>query len=114
MGIPPLSSKFFASILEKISRYPDRVIFKGEKLDERRKLWRNYLVGKFLVKPPPLHVLHLILPKLWFLLLDIVDMANGFFLFKFDYEDEALTVLTNGPWTIQGHGLSLVPSKPDF
>lgn len=37
------------------------------------------------------------IPKLWNETPKIVDMANDFFLFKFDVEEDVMLILTNGP-----------------
>ncbi|WOL03911.1 hypothetical protein Cni_G12631 [Canna indica] len=44
----------------------------------------------------------------------IVDLAAGFFAFKFSSEEDFWEVFSGGPWFLRGQGLSLIPWRDNF
>ncbi|KAL4346332.1 hypothetical protein GQ457_17G005970 [Hibiscus cannabinus] len=46
--------------------------------------------------------------------LKLIDIDNDYFLVKFDARSDYLKVLTDGPWTIFGHYLTVEPWSVDF
>ncbi|KAK8568963.1 hypothetical protein V6N12_007496 [Hibiscus sabdariffa] len=44
----------------------------------------------------------------------LLDIENGYFLATFRSHEDFLTILTDGPWTIFGHYLTIEPWSPDF
>lgn len=73
------------------------------------------LYDKFLGKIPPLVLLKSLRPKIWHLPAgcDIIDMAGGFFCFKFHYAEEVNHILLGGPWFLS-QLLTLIPGNPAF
>lgn len=71
----------------------------------------NTLFGKFLGKAPPLEVIPNSLMEMWRGLgpFSMLDMSNGFYLIHCDKQEMMKTVLWEGPWTISGMVLQLMP-----
>lgn len=46
--------------------------------------------------------------------LQVVDMAAGFFVFKFSEEEDMMKVITGGPWSIRALPLNLIHWRPNF
>ncbi|WOL20225.1 hypothetical protein Cni_G29029 [Canna indica] len=74
------------------------------------------LYGKFFGRTPPLELIKNLMPKIWNLSANciIIDLARGFFAFKFADEEDYWKVFTGGPWFIRGQALSLVPWRNNF
>ncbi|WOK94119.1 hypothetical protein Cni_G02821 [Canna indica] len=85
-------SKIKSSVMEYIE-------FNDFELDEIRKPWFASLIGHFLYKPPTHFHLRNWAFNIWsdFNLVNVIDLENSFFLFRFDSEENAVKVL-EGPW----------------
>ncbi|WOK95118.1 hypothetical protein Cni_G03825 [Canna indica] len=70
----------------------DEIFIEEELVNYSRLNWTNSLYGKFYV----------------------VDLASGFFCFKFANADDVEKVLTNGPWFLRGQVLLLSPWRENF
>lgn len=46
--------------------------------------------------------------------MDIVILGFGYFLIKFDCDEDRERVILDGPWTVQGHYLTIRPWTPNF
>ncbi|CAA0806071.1 Unknown protein [Striga hermonthica] len=46
--------------------------------------------------------------------LELIDLANGFFMVKFTREDDRDTALNGGPWMLSGHYVTLQKWTPQF
>lgn len=44
----------------------------------------------------------------------IINLNNDYFLVKFDLQEDLNTVITEGPWTVQGHYLTVRRWSPNF
>lgn len=88
---------------------PDfQVEFDDEDTTAARLQWGNSLVGYFIGKSPPFFAVKNSLEKAWRLKdLEIITMADGFYLFKFHHHDAGQTILDEGPWFVHGHPLIL-------
>ncbi|XP_073014480.1 uncharacterized protein [Typha latifolia] len=64
----------------------------------------------------PLPRLKAMLAKLWNGIdgFAVSDMAEGFYVFRFDKEEYMMYVLTNGPWTLGGMVLNLIKWRDNF
>lgn len=86
----------YGAILEKIySSASSESVFDVKAVQESRAEWRFSLIGKFLGKPPPLPYLIAETARRWKPAgtLKVIDMAAGFFTFKFSFEDDMLKVM---------------------
>ncbi|XP_072994805.1 uncharacterized protein [Typha latifolia] len=74
----------------------------------RGKWWRT-LFGRFLGREIPLE-------RLWRGIerFSVSDMEEGYYVFRFDNEEDMLYALSNGPWTIMGMVLNLIPWRNNF
>nr|CAD1827037.1 unnamed protein product [Ananas comosus var. bracteatus] len=94
----------------------DRVVIDPIELQESINEWHFSLIGKFLTRPPPLHIIKNVLSTIWPTdgNLDIIDLPSGFFLFKFSSEKAMLSILSDSPWTVRGLPLNLMRWRPNF
>lgn len=121
---PPPASTSAASLkasamLSKIHEATsDEVVIDPVLLESSREKWRSCLLGKFLGRPPPTHIILRDAKAQWDLScsLSILEMAGGFFCFRFqdDYHEDFLRVLADGPWSLGGRVISLMPWREDF
>lgn len=68
------------------------------------------MLGKFLTKTPPLtQIVKVAVMRMWrrSSLSAVVDLENGFYLFRLTSMEEATGILTGNPWTVLGEALSL-------
>ncbi|KAJ0984231.1 hypothetical protein J5N97_002587 [Dioscorea zingiberensis] len=72
--------------------------------------------GKFLGRAPPLGVAREALTRLWGHLgeFSVADMLNGFFLIRYSTSEMMETILTEGPWTVNGMVLHIIRWRPHF
>ncbi|XP_073002499.1 uncharacterized protein [Typha latifolia] len=106
-----------AEILVKLrNQLKDSVVIEPEVLEKCRERWKLSLFGSFLGKGIPLVRMKTLLGKLWVAIegFSISDMAEGYYVFRFEKEEDLNHVLTNGPWTIQGQVLNLIPWRNNF
>ncbi|WOK97582.1 hypothetical protein Cni_G06290 [Canna indica] len=94
----------------------DFVEFNESELQDLRQPWFSSLIGRFVRRSLPHFHVHDWAMAIWsmFNLANVIDMQNGFFLFHFFSEEDAVKVLTNGPWDFRGDLINLRPWKPDF
>ncbi|WOL01590.1 hypothetical protein Cni_G10307 [Canna indica] len=87
----------------------DFVEFDDSELNEIRKSWFSSLIGRFLHKPPSHFLIRNWAFSVWFEfnIEHIIDLENDFFLFRFDYEDNAIKVFSGGPWAFRGNLINL-------
>ncbi|WOL07128.1 hypothetical protein Cni_G15865 [Canna indica] len=65
--------------------------------------------------PPGL--IQAVMPKIWklkFSMQTTIDLASGFYCFKFSNHDDMNHVISNGHWFLNGQVLLLIPWKPNF
>lgn len=115
----PALSKQASATLSKIHEVTsDEVTVDPELLEYSRNKWRRSLLGKFLGRPPPTHIILRDAKAQWDLAgdLSVLEMAGGFFCFRFsdDFSDDYLRVLADGPWSLGGRVISLMPWREDF
>ncbi|KAJ0980100.1 hypothetical protein J5N97_008355 [Dioscorea zingiberensis] len=74
------------------------------------------LYAKLLGKAPPLDYLRGYLVRQWSIFRDftLTDMPNGYFLIKCSSEEMVTNLLLEGPWTVNGMVLHLIPWKENF
>ncbi|XP_073012248.1 uncharacterized protein [Typha latifolia] len=87
-----------------------------ETLECCRARWKLTLFGRFLGKGIPLMRLKAILGKLCNGIegFSVSDMQEGFYAFWFERQEDLTYALTNGPWTILGKVLNLIPWRNNF
>ncbi|WOL08837.1 hypothetical protein Cni_G17590 [Canna indica] len=97
------------------SAFENEVCIENDLLVSARADWCNSLYGKF-YGITPLPVIQQALPKIWKLRCNVqaVDLAVGYFYFKFAYEEDRNKVFTEGPWFFRGHALLLTPWNANF
>ncbi|KAL8139505.1 hypothetical protein V2J09_005526 [Rumex salicifolius] len=85
-------------------------------LEALAAVWSSSLVVKALGTMVPFKVMDRKLQELWKLRgrMRLVDLPNGYYLIKFDKEDNYIAVLTGGPWTVFGHYVVIKPWSPSF
>ena len=71
--------------------------------------WKNTLVGYFIGKKLPFSYVKNGTARLWSKLglRDMVATDSGFYFFKFDSEEESLSILEGGPWHLAGQPIIL-------
>ncbi|WOL06788.1 hypothetical protein Cni_G15522 [Canna indica] len=94
----------------------DVVQIEEELMQVSRSQWINCLYGKFFGKTPPLSLIQNIMPKIWIIKhsLHVIDLASGYFCFKFTSNEDLNLVLSNGPWFLNGKVLLITPWKANF
>ncbi|WOK94310.1 hypothetical protein Cni_G03012 [Canna indica] len=93
-----------------------KVVIAEEDIEKARKECQLVLYGKFFGKTPALELVRNLMPKLWKLngSCKIVDLASGFFAFKFNEENYYWKVYAEGPWFLRGQALSLIQWRENF
>lgn len=78
--------------------------------------WKEALVVKFLGKPIGFVTMKDRFHKLWKLAMDfdLMDIGYGFYMVKFDIEDDRSKVINGGPWMNFDHYLTIQCWSPDF
>ncbi|WOL16675.1 hypothetical protein Cni_G25463 [Canna indica] len=94
----------------------DLVEIDEDMIDFSRSLWENSLYGKFYGKTPSIALVQAVLPKIWKVScsMQIVDIASGYFCFKFANKDDMNRVLSGGQWFLKDQVLLLSPWKNNF
>ncbi|XP_073012846.1 uncharacterized protein [Typha latifolia] len=106
-----------AEILAKIrNQLEDSVVIDPEVLEQCRNRWKLTLFGRFLGKGIQMAWLKSRLAKLWEGIegFSVSDMAEDYYVFRFEKEVDLDHVLINGPWTVQGQVLNLIPWRNNF
>ncbi|WOL17446.1 hypothetical protein Cni_G26238 [Canna indica] len=100
---------------EKIKRIQvvstDEIRINDELIIAARSEWRNSLYGKFYGNTPPLSLIQQAMPRIWKLKCSVqaVDLAAGYFCFKFSCAEDMNKFLYEGPWFFRGQALLLTP-----
>ncbi|WOL11168.1 hypothetical protein Cni_G19929 [Canna indica] len=116
---PTISDRKAFSYVEILSNIKasvgDYIKFDDVELQEIRKPWFSSLIGRFFYKPPMHFDLRNWAFSVWsmFNIQNVIDLENGFFLFRFSSEKDAIKVLSEGPW-FQGNLINLRPWKSNF
>ncbi|XP_024043278.1 uncharacterized protein LOC112099971 [Citrus clementina] len=78
--------------------------------------WENSVVVKILGRNLGYRVLSSRLNRIWSSTtgFEIIDLANDYFLIRFNNNNDLEYALTEGPWTVMGHYLSVQKWSPDF
>lgn len=78
--------------------------------------WENSVVVKTLGRNLGYRVLSSRLNMIWSSTtgFEIIDLANDYFLIRFNNKKDVEYALTEGPWTVMGHYLSVQKWSPDF
>ncbi|WOL07608.1 hypothetical protein Cni_G16352 [Canna indica] len=94
----------------------DFVKFNENELKELRQPWFCSLISRFLHRSPPHFQIRDWAMSIWSMynISNVIDLENGFFLFRFPSEVDAIKVLTNDPWAFRGDLINFRPWKPDF
>lgn len=97
---------------------PGRIVIEisPEECKELWKPWRRAIVVKLLGRNISYRMLSQRLSDMWTLTrrIDIIDMENGYYVIRFSTAADYEHVLENGPWTIQGHYLTVSKFRPGF
>lgn len=85
---------------------------------EWRRPCQFTFVGRFLCRSPPIELVKAFTVEFWKTSSPplVIDMEMNHFLFRFPSAEDALLVLTEGPWTIGGGEAIhiIIPWHPDF
>ena len=92
------------------------VCFEKEVLERICVPWKDALVVKLLGKNIGFLAMRDRLKKLWksIGIFDIIDLDYGFFLIKFDEDEDRFHVMEGGPWMLFDHYLSVRTWSMDF
>ncbi|XP_073003547.1 uncharacterized protein [Typha latifolia] len=113
----PKGSSIPEEVMAKIkAQLVDSVVIDPETLERCRERWKLTLFGRFLGNGIPLFRLKSILANLWMGIegFSVSDMQEGYYVFWFERSEDLNYVLANGPWTILGKVLSLLPWRNNF
>ncbi|MDV3166617.1 MAG: DUF4283 domain-containing protein ['Waltheria sp.' little leaf phytoplasma] len=122
-GIEPVDVEATVLIGDK---EPITVSLKGDvpaiRLSERtlerlRKPFRNCLILKLLGRSIGFNMLRDRLRKLWNISQDtyeVTDLDEGYYMVKFEEEEDCKFVLEEGPWMVLGHYLTVRRWRPNF
>lgn len=99
-----------------ISDSPLAVSFTKETLKKLREPWRNTLMGKVLGMSITRSFLVERVNRIWCTKdrVEVIDLGQDVFLFKFNNGNDMERALYGGPWFILNHYLMLTKWKPDF
>ncbi|KAK7243144.1 hypothetical protein RIF29_37931 [Crotalaria pallida] len=109
-----------ANLMKIISEDGNRLtpkVFLDDSVFERMCLpWKDALVVKLLGKSLGFLMMRDRLRNAWKLQsgFDLMDVGNGFYVVKFDAEEDREKVMVGGPWMIFDHCLSVQRWDPDF
>ncbi|KAL8141583.1 hypothetical protein V2J09_014615 [Rumex salicifolius] len=78
--------------------------------------WSSSLIIKTLGTLVPYEIMFRKLNEIWKPRgkMTLVDLSNGYYLVKFEEEDDYMATLTGGPWTGFGHYIVIKPWTPNF
>ncbi|WOK93888.1 hypothetical protein Cni_G02589 [Canna indica] len=109
-------SKMKGKIEKNQSETSDEINIEESLIDASRSLWTNSLYGKFYGRTPLLIFVQKVMSKVWKLKcsVQIIDLASGYFCFKFANRDDMDSVLSRGPWFLGGQILLLTPWREKF
>ncbi|KAJ0035913.1 hypothetical protein Pint_25642 [Pistacia integerrima] len=81
---------------------------------EGRRQWANCLVGSFIDKKLPFHIVQSYAMKLWmkYEITEVMMNDKAFFFFKFGTEFEMIQCLEDGPWLFQNRPILLKKWQP--
>lgn len=85
-------------------------------IDDLSLPWKDALVVKLLGKQLGFNVMKTRLEMLWKLngRIDLLDIGNGYFMVKFDVEEDRSAVINGGPWMIFDHYFTVHHWTPEF
>ncbi|XP_015387989.1 uncharacterized protein LOC107177927 [Citrus sinensis] len=80
------------------------------------KPWQNFVVVKLLGRNIGYKVLCSRLKVMWHMISDfsVIDLENNYYLIQLNSSEDAVYALTEGPWVIFGHYLTVQPWTPSF
>ncbi|XP_024035693.1 uncharacterized protein LOC112096477 [Citrus clementina] len=80
------------------------------------KPWQNSVVVKLLGRNIGYKVLFNRLKVMWHMISDfsVIDLENNYYLIRLNSFEDAVCALTEGPWVIFGHYLTVQPWTPSF
>ena len=92
------------------------VTFPKETLSKLREPWRNALMGKVLGMSINRNFMNDRVRRMWKTQdrVEVIDLGNDVFLFRFNNREDLERALYGGPWFIMNHYLMLSRWKPDF
>ncbi|WOL11361.1 hypothetical protein Cni_G20123 [Canna indica] len=103
--------------LKRIQNSSENMVdIEDELIDMIKGAWINSLYGKFYGNSPSLNLVQQVMPRIWKTRgsVQVIDMAAGYFCFKFTCAEDRNRVLTEGPWFFRGQALLLTPWRPNF
>lgn len=92
------------------------ITIEQEVLDVMNGLWKNCMVVQVLGRNISIAVLSKKLGAMWKPKgsMHVIDLPRGFFMVKFELEEEYLAALTGGPWRVLGSYLMVEAWDPSF
>lgn len=93
-----------------------RLVLSSQERKALRKPWSRALIIKLVGKSLPYNFFVERLRLRWRIQgeFDVIDIGNGFFVVKIPSREDRVRVLSEGPWVIAGHYLSVQSWKPNF
>ncbi|XP_057441890.1 uncharacterized protein LOC130733681 [Lotus japonicus] len=124
-GIPAPPSQKFEDLIEngtmKVIYVDDnpllpRIVVERRVIDDMCSIWTNALVVALLGKRLGYKLMKAKLTSLWKLSgdFDLIDVDNGFYMVKFDRDEDRDKVMSGGPWMIFDHYLAVATWSPEF
>lgn len=111
---PPLID---GSILRRLkASTSDFILFDRDAMAKAYLQFQHSLIGKFFGKPPSFDQIKPLLQSRYNELgeISISDLPNGYLLFRCESFEISQKLMYDGPWTVNGATLQLVPWKPFF
>lgn len=110
---PPLPFTFVDPSFNKINK---NIVLPTGSSSLGEALWKNTLVGFFIVKRLSLHILLARVRVLWsnFGLREVISNRDGFLFFTFTSKEGCENVLKKGPWVVMGQALHLKAWNREF
>ena len=102
--------------LEGGNRLLPKIFLEESIREELRAPWKDALIVKLLGKEVGFITMRDRLKKVWKSSggFDMMDLGYGFFLVKFDRDQDRPKVVEGGPWMVFDHYLTVQPWSPDF
>ncbi|XP_058725672.1 uncharacterized protein LOC131596965 [Vicia villosa] len=93
-----------------------KFIFSAEEEERMQRPWRRGVIVKLLGRRIGYKALENRLNQMWVRkgVISIIDLSNDYYLVAFSHEDDKKATMTNGPWFIYDHYLTVKDWKPNF
>ncbi|XP_020203712.1 uncharacterized protein LOC109789219 [Cajanus cajan] len=116
LAVDLIRHNLFRIEFEDGNRLKPKCFISDEVLQPLREPWQEAVVIKLLGKSVGFFTMKEKLRGIWKLAggYDVLDIGHGFFLVKFDMQEDRDKVITGGPWMMFDHYLAVREWVPDF